>query len=413
MRAAPIAILIVSVLSAQVQPNEAKVPVGGGELRYFYSASAAKAPLLVILPGVADDPGVRNLFAQWQLMAASRGWNCVMPFITGVSDQAVKALELILADAKKRLAGVVNETSVYLAGQGASSADVFYALSREPDLWAAALAIQGSPGPAINTFRLYGANTQLAPLLWIAPPSELELYKAKLSAAEFNFEARQEVKTDEAFDWLAKHQLPAFPATIDCETGSPTFAHCYWIEMTNFDPKKRNDVLKSSRVMAGSGAWLEVGPFGYDFLAPGPGAPVTYLPPNYQGPLKMNDRIVSIAGKEIRDGRDYARQMDEMKEAKSVAVMIQRGKDKVRLETKILLPKREELVSARAQGRYLSDQKELLLITRAVTEMRVRVPVEWTPVSVSWNGLDMVKAESAGCWVLSIEKDPPGAVPCR
>jgi len=105
--------------------------------------------------------------------------------------------------------------------------------------------------------------------------------------------------------------------------------------------------------------------------------------------------------------------MDEMKEAKSVAVMIQRGKDKVRLETKILLPKREELVSARAQGRYLSDQKELLLITRAVTEMRVRVPVEWTPVSVSWNGLDMVKAESAGCWVLSIEKDPPGAVPCR
>jgi len=42
----------------------------------------------------------------------------------------------------------------------------------------------------------------------------------------------------------------------------------------------------------------------------------------------------------------------------------------------------------------------------------VRVPAEWTPVSVSWNGLDLVKAEAAGCWVLNIEKDPPSAVPC-
>ena len=131
--------------------------------------------------------------------------------------------------------------------------------------------------------------------------------------------------------------------------------------------------------MAGSGAWLEFGPFGYDFLGEGPGARVSYLPPNYQGPLKMDDRIVSLAGKEIHDGRDYARQMDEMKEAKSVAVMIQRGKDKVRIETKLLLPKREETITARVQGRYLADQKELLLITRAVTEMRVRVPAEWTP----------------------------------
>ena len=133
----------------------------------------------MVLPGVGDEPGLRSLFAQWQPVAASRGWNCVMPFITGVSDQAVKAVELTLADAKKRLPGV-DETRVYLAGQGASTAEVFYTLSREPDLWAAALAIQGSPGPAINTFRLFGANTQLAPLLWIAPPSELELYRAKI-----------------------------------------------------------------------------------------------------------------------------------------------------------------------------------------------------------------------------------------
>jgi hypothetical protein len=84
----------------------------------------------------------------------------------------------------------------------------------------------------------------------------------------------------------------------------------------------------------------------------------------------------------------------------------------VRLETRILLPKREEVITARIQGRYLPDQKELLIISRTVTQMRVRIPAEWAPVNVSWNGLDVVKAESAGCWTLSLEKDPPDAAKC-
>ena len=43
MRAAPIAILIVSVLSAQVQPNEAKVPVGLEKAaEYFWYGRRAK-----------------------------------------------------------------------------------------------------------------------------------------------------------------------------------------------------------------------------------------------------------------------------------------------------------------------------------------------------------------------------------
>ena len=236
MRVAPLVALIATALSAQDQPKEAKVPVGNGELRYLYAEAAGKGPLLMVLPDTADEAGLRSLFAQWQPLTASRGWNCVMPFIAGVSDQAVKALELTLADAKKRLTGI-DDTRVYLAGQGASTAEVFYTLSREPDLWAAALAIQGSPGPAINTFRLFGANTQQTPLLWIAPPSELEMHRTKLSAAEFKFETRPEAKTDEVIDWLASHQLSPFPATIDCETGNPSFSRCYWIEMTKFDPK--------------------------------------------------------------------------------------------------------------------------------------------------------------------------------
>src|SRR6185503_2539062 len=127
-------------------------------------------------------------------------------------------------------------------------------------------------------------------------------------------------------------------------------------------------------------------------------------------PLKLNDRIVSVGGKEVVDGRDYARQMDDITDDKSIPVMIYRGKERLRLETKVVLPKREELITARVQGRYLADQKEVLLISRTVTQMRVRIPAEWTPVSVSWNGLDLLKAESAGCWVLNI--DPPEALKC-
>jgi hypothetical protein len=405
--------LIAAALGAQESPQEAKVSAPGGELRYLYAAaSAGAAPLLFLLPGSVDDPSLQKLFAQWRPMAAARGWNLAMPIIGGVSDQAVRAVEIVLADAKKRLPGA-DENRIYLAGQGASTAEVFYTLSREPDLWAAALAIQGSPAPAINSFRLFGANTAEAPLLWIAPAAEADMFRQKLSAVEFNFETRPEASVEQVFEWLAKHVRAQFPLTVDCETGNPAFARCYWIEMTKFDPKKRNDVLKSARVMPGSGASLAIGPFGFDPLADGPGALVGWLPAKYQGPLKLNDRMVSLAGKEVLDGREYTQMLDEIKEEKPVAILVQRGKERVRLESRIVLPKREEVITARIQGRYLPDQKELLLISRAVTEVRVRIPAEWTPVSVSWNGLDVVKAESGGCWVLSLEKDLPAAAKCH
>jgi hypothetical protein len=183
--------------------------------------------------------------------------------------------------------------------------------------------------------------------------------------------------------------------------------------MTKFDPKRRNDVLKSTRVLPGSGASLAIGPFGFDPLAPGPGALVAWLPNSYKGPLKLGDRIVAVAGKDVRDGREYAEMMDAITEDKAVAVQVQRGSERMRLETKIVLPKREETTTARIEGRYTPDQKELLLISRAVVQARVQIPEDWLPVSVSWNGLDLPKLESAGCWVLSIEKEPPQAVKCQ
>jgi hypothetical protein len=358
-----------------------------------------------------DEPAVRTLFEHWQPLTAARGWSLVMPFIAGVSDQAVKAIELTLADAKKRIPGI-DENRVYLAGPGASAAEVFYTLSREPDLWAAGLAIQGDPAGAINSYKLFGANTRETPLLWIAPDAQVDLYRPKLTAAGFNFEAKPEIQPAQVFDWLAEHQRAAFPTSIDCETGTPAFARCYWIEMTKFDPKKRNDVLKSTRVIPGSGASLSIGPFGYDPQAEGPGALVGWLPPDYHGPLKLGDRIVSVGGKEARDGRDYAQQMDQIVEEKPAAVLVQRGKERVRLEAKIVLPKREEVITARVQGKYSPGEHELLIISRTVTQLRLRIPAEWAPVKVSWNGLDAVKAEAAGCWTLSFDKDAVEATKC-
>ena len=68
-----------------------------------------------------------------------------------------------------------------------------------------------------------------------------------------------------------------------------------------------------------------------------------------------------MAGKELATAANMRAQLDEITEDKAVAVLVQRGKERARLETKIMLPKREELITARVQGRYLPDQKELLL----------------------------------------------------
>jgi hypothetical protein len=405
-----VAMIAASALMAQAPVSEVKLPLGNGEVRYFHGAAIAGAPMLVVLPGSMEDPAARGLFTQWQALAAARQWNCVTPVVAGISDAAAKALELIVRDARRKLGA--DETRVYLAGPGASAGEVFYAASRTPDLWAAGLAIAGSPVAAINSFRLFGANSKLVPVMWIAPAGEHEPHKSRLRAAGFNVDVRAAAQTDEVFEWLAAKRQYRRPAEIDCETGNPNFARCYWIEMTKFDPRKRNDVLDSTRALPGSGASLGIGPFGYDPSAEGPGALVGWLPPDYSGPLKLEDRIVSVLGKEIGSGREYARFMDEIVEEKPAALIVLRGKERVRMETKINLPKREETITARVQGQYLAGEKELVIISRTVSEMRVRIPREWAPVKVSWNGSGAFTAEAAGCWILNMEKGPVTSLPC-
>lgn len=353
------------------------------------------APLLVFLPGA---PG------QWLPPAGLRGWALVVVENAPTGDAGVKAIEAAIEQAKNKQP--VDPRRVYLAGRDESAALVFYAVSRRPDLWAAAAAISGDPTAAIETNRLFSANAQLVPFLWVTEPQEREALaavRARLSSVRFPVEHRppSEVGYDQLFAWFAEHTRDEFPEKVDCETGSAEFARCYWAAITKFDPARRNDVLEATRVPPGSGARLAAGGFVLAADAPGPGARVASLAPDYKGPLKIDDRIVAIAGKEILDARQYAQLLIEWTEAKTVGIMVQRGKERMRLETAIVLAAREEKATARVQAQFLPDTRELLVITRGVAELRVNLPPYWTPCPINWNGDDMGTVAEGGCWILA------------
>jgi hypothetical protein len=360
-------------------------------------SSGAPAPLLVVL-GSGAEP--------WTAGAAARGWEVAAIPEALPNDNGVRSIEAAIESARKRRE--IDPDRTYLAGEGASSAAVFYAVSRRPDLWAAAIPAEGGPAPAIETNRLFGANAALVPLLWAIEPQEratAEPMKARLAASGFDLELRTEsMSVSQALDWLASHKREPFPPKIDCETGNLEFARCYWASIVKFDPAQRNDILPSSRVQPGSGAYLAPGGFGFDLRAPGPGVLVSWLPPNYSGPLKLEDRIVAVGGKPVQDARDYVRLMDAQTEERGVGVTVQRGKKRIRLESRIALAKREENLTARVQAEYLSDAREMQVITRGVGALRLTLPGYWTPCPINWNGNDAGKAETAGCWLLT-----PGA----
>jgi hypothetical protein len=267
----------------------------------------------------------------------------------------------------------------------------------------------------MDSNRLYAVNTTNVPLLWLSAGAGDQKMAGILKASGFNLEWKEgrSVAPEAVFQWLGEHRRDAFPAAVDCETGTPTFPRCYWIEMTRFDPAERNDVLVSTRVTpVGSGASLDLGGFGFSAAEAGPGVLVSWLPPKYAGPLKLNDRIMEIGGKPLADAQAYVRLMDQTVEEKPVAVSVERGKARVRLETRIVVPKREETVTARVQGRYLPDLHEIQILSRTVAQMRITVPPEWVPASINWNGSDLVKAETAGCWLLNEQKELLSAAKC-
>ncbi|MFN0168404.1 MAG: hypothetical protein ACKV22_18410 [Bryobacteraceae bacterium] len=399
-------ILFATSLDAQ-GVQEAQVPLGKGHVKYAYVAAAGEAKLRPMVVALASaDP--KEAIAFWRSSLPPE-WLVVIPYAPGISDGGAKAIEEIVGDAIKRLQA--DPSRIYLAGAGVTTADVFYTLARVPDVFAAGLAVQGNPINAINSNKLYAANTQAAPLLWLAPPEYTQKLQAKLREAEFTFETAGNLTNQQVHEWLAGHRKPEFPHKVDCESHSLVFARCYWLEVTQPNPRRRNDVVPSTRVRAGTGASLDLGGFGYDPADAGPGAQVMWLPDNYQGPLKLKDRIIAVSGVDIKDGRDYAERLDSMADTKAIAVMVERGKERLRIETKVLLPERETLPTTRVQGIYTPEQNELLVITRGVSGLRVRLPKDWAPVKAVWNGNDLALGKE-GCWQLTEKENEFSAAVC-
>ena len=351
---------------------------------------------------------------QWQNWTRELGWQVLAA--DGAPDKNIDLR--VLALAAKVEAGIksgsVDATRVYLVGRGDAAAAVFYTIARMPDLWAAGAALGGSPKPAIDTSRVFAANFTNVPVMWISADDGKPMAE-KLAAAKIKVEWRMAANGATAaslLQWLAEHKRDAFPASIDCETLSPQFARCYWIQMTKFDPNERNDVLVSTRVPGGNGAVLDLGGFGWKADDPGPGLLVV-LPEKYSGSLKAGDRIVALDGKPLSDAKQFQDILDKVTEETHTVVTVQRGKERVRIESRFLLPRRDSAVSARVQAEYLPAEKTIQIISRTVTEMRVTVPPAWVPGSLLWNGLTLEELKEPGCWALTMQKEILHAEKCK
>jgi hypothetical protein len=381
------------------------------------------AAVLAITPAAAQPPNSALLVLlgggakTWQAACAERGWQFLAPQIDAAgqtADQRIKALAAEVEDAVKRLP--VDPNRVYLAAQGGSVSTLFYMAARMPDLWAAAVGVGGSPRAAIDSNRLFAANTTNLPVLWLLSNKDEEPLGKKLRSAGFNLEWRESTTATPAgiFDWLGARRRDPFPSTADCETGSPLFAHCYWVEVTTFDPAESNDVLDSTRVQPlGSGAVLAIGPFGFNPTEPGPGVLVASLPEKYSGPLKINDRIVELGGKELKDGAEFAQILYRTFDEKPVVAMVERGKEHLRLETKIEMTRRAEPVTARVRAQYLPELHEVEVVSRAIAQLKVTLPESWLPAKIDWNGTDVANATAAGCWLLDERKELLTAKRCE
>jgi predicted esterase len=383
------------------------------------AATSLLAGLLAAQPAANKAPAIALVDAadvmQWQNLIQDAGWRVIAaetPPNTAPDQRALALAARVEAEIK---AGSVDPSRIYLAGRGDASALVFYTVSRVPDLWAAAAAVGGSPRPAIDSGRLWAANFTNTPLLWVSGEEGKEVAD-RLKAAKMNVEWRAVSGGASGFsviEWLAAHKRDDYPREIDCETNSPQFARCYWIQMTKFDPAERNDVLEQTRLAPSAGAALDLGAFGFKREDPGPGVLVSYLPEKYSGPLKLNDRIVQLDGRNLTDVNHYLALMEKITEEKTAVIAVQRGKERIRIETHIVLPRRDAGVTARVQAQYLPAEKEIQIVSRTLTEMRVTVPAEWLPASILWNGLTLENLKEPGCWLLTMQKELLRAEKCK
>jgi hypothetical protein len=261
--------------------------------------AASPQPLLIVL---GPQPG------PWMEQAASRGWTAAVPPASIFQNDFVRGVEAEVA----RHDGV-DSSRIYLIADGGNAGSAIFIASRIPHLFAAVAAVGGSARPWVETNRLYAANLSQVPILWVN--AEDDPARQRLSSARIRFAAT--ATPAEVIEFLATHNRAEPPSKVDCETGSPQFARCFWIEMTKFDPSRRNDVLPPTRVIPGAGAYLDLGRFSYNPAAHGPGIEVVGLPEGNRSPLSYGDRIVAIGGVPIEDARAYIRFMDQVREETS------------------------------------------------------------------------------------------------
>jgi hypothetical protein len=352
--------------------------------------------------------------ATWQKWTTELGWQIVAPAIDAKTDADTRARAVADAVRTAIQNSTVDAAHVYLAGRGEDAAMVFYIVSRIPDLWSAALALGGSPKPALASGRIFGANFTNTPLLWVSDaPGDGEL-ASRLKSAGLNVDWRDAkgVTIAKVFEELGGHAHGDFPSVADCETNTAKFAKCYWLEPSKFDAGERNDVLPNTRVIDGSGASLDLGGFGYKLTDPGPGVLISYLPKDYLGPLKTGDRLIELDGVPVEDARDFDVRLNKMYTEKLMVALIQRGKERLRLDTRVVLPRPDVIVTARVQGKYDPELKTVQIISRSVSEMRVIIPPQWASSDLYWNGLAIENLAKPGCYLLTVDKELLNAAPC-
>jgi dienelactone hydrolase len=365
-----------------------------------------KAPVIALM-----DPSDA---AQWRDWVSGLGWRVAADETAQPNvDERVLGLEKVV---RRMLEDPgVDSSRVYLVGRGPSSAAIFYAASRVPELWAAAVMVGGSPQEAIDTGRVFSANLSHVPVLWAGAGTDDPALAEKIKAAGVNLEFRPKagLTGSELEEWLMPRTRQEFPATVDCEATALAFGHCYWTEVVKFDPLERNDLLRSTQLKPRSGAVLQLQGFRYSPDDPGPGLTITSVEPAFATRVRAGDRITALDGKPIDNARQFEKTLETVTEERPAVVMVEHGKDRRRIDTRIVVPKRDPVVTARVQAKYDAGTDSIEIISRQVSALRVTAPRQWVPVEVNWNGLGMEKLTEPGCVELWIEKELLRSGKCR
>src|SRR5260370_34168474 len=122
--------------------------------------------------------------------------------------------------------------------------------------------------------------------------------------------------------------------------------------------------------------------------------------------------MAALDGGEIVNARQYRDQSEAVAEERLAVATVQRGKDRIRMETRIIVPRRDPAISARVEAQYLPADQEIQIVSRTVTEMHITVPPQWARARLLWNGLSLENMTEPGCWVLTVQKELLNAARC-